>query len=510
MSSVEINPSPSLLRRSGCWVTFLAVIPLLIGGGYVAGNWFGARQLERARANLAAAGVEWDLNNIPLVRPADDDNFCATPLVRSITEGTASVPDIEAIQRVAEWHQWMTKAGARLQSARHFAPTNWIAVRDAVVAGDTNARINAEADPILALAASLERDLAPVLTELVDALPRNSSVMVPTYVEFLRRNEATDSGTPWMNDIRKLSMIFYLWGRFNLELGNVEPVLASAQVLLRLAEGAERHGSPVGGLIGLSLRSLVHQKLWVAAAHQSLPIEAWRDLAALMRRQRPLDRLPQNLQGEVVFTHRMCTLLRQDPSELNSLSSDPVWESWRLFSELLPRGWFDASEAVLLESYAVIARSIQDPSRPDRYTVTAYQYKDIRNLIFPDHRFLTYIFMNATANWVRHFASSQAISSLAEVACSLEMFWHHHQTYPETLTALVPDYLPHIPIDFDGQPVRYAPTPDNGRYRLWSVGSDGQDDGGVEKAADGGTPKTWNEPVGDWLWHYPKQPTSTP
>lgn len=513
-SVASAPPSRSLLHRPGCWVTFLTVVPLLIGGVFVAQNWSGARQLAHARSALATAGIEWDLHKIPMAAnstdPADDDNFCATPLVRAITEGTASGPDFEAMHRIAEWHQWVTKAGVRLQSARHPAPTDWTAVRDAIVAGDPKAQIDASADPVVGMTTSLERDLAPVLSELIEALPRNSSVITPTFVESQRRGVSGENHTPWMNDIRKLSMVFYHWGRFNLERGNAEPVLSSARVLLRLAEGAESHGSAVGGLIGLSLRSLVHNVIWVAATHRSLPPEAWRELATLMHDQQPLDRLPQILQGEVVFASRMIALLRQDPSELSALSSDPVWEAWHLFCEFLPRGWFDANEAAILEEYADIARAIQDPSLPNRFAVAEYSSEEIKNQVFPDHRFLGFFLIGPTANWIRQFASSHAISRLAEVACQLEIFWHQHQAYPVSLNTLVPDYLPAIPIDFDGRPIRYAAAPAPGRYRLWSVGSNGQDDGGIEVAAKAGAPNPWNEPVGDWLWQYPQQPIVKP
>ncbi|MFN0125536.1 MAG: hypothetical protein ACKV19_02490 [Verrucomicrobiales bacterium] len=512
-SAETAPPSRSLLHRPGCWITFLTVIPLLIGGAYVAHNWSGARQLARARSAIAAAGIEWDLRQIPVApKSADsagDDNFCAAPMVRSIIDGTAAGPDYEALQRVAEWHQCVTKAGVRLQSARHPAPTDWTAVRDEVVAGDPKAQIDPSADPVVALTASLERDLAPVLSELVAALPRNSSVIGPRFVESLRRGKVFDSHTPWMDDMRKLSMALYLRGRLHLERGNLEPVLSSARVLLRLADGAERHGSAVGGLIGLSLRSLVHNIIWVAATHRSLPPEAWRELATLMRDQQPLERLPQTIQGEVVFVHQALALLRDNPSELSALSSDPQWGSWQLFRTFLPRGWFDASEAIILGSYANIARAIQNPSLPNRFTVATFPSEEIKNQLLPDHRFLASILMDPPANWVRHFASSHAISQLAEVACQLEIFWHQRQAYPESLDALVPDYLPAIPIDFDGRPIRYAAAPATGRYRLWSVGSDGQDDGGVEKAAEAGAPKPWNEPIGDWLWQYPKASTPT-
>jgi hypothetical protein len=51
----------------------------------------------------------------------------------------------------------------------------------------------------------------------------------------------------------------------------------------------------------------------------------------------------------------------------------------------------------------------------------------------------------------------------------------HNDQFPPTLDALVPAYLPAVPIDrWDGKPIRYSPD----KKRLWSVGRDRDDDGG--------------------------------
>jgi hypothetical protein len=59
----------------------------------------------------------------------------------------------------------------------------------------------------------------------------------------------------------------------------------------------------------------------------------------------------------------------------------------------------------------------------------------------------------------------------------LERYRGAKGAYPDSLTALTPDYLPQVPQDpFDGQPLRYHPTKTG--YRLYSVGLILQDSGG--------------------------------
>jgi hypothetical protein len=167
-NDVAFHTHRSLLRRPGCWIGFLTIIPLLVGAAYVLTNWAGARQLNQTKAELAAAGIELDPSKIPSDRPPDESNFCATPLIKAITGGTATGPQMESIKRVAEWHSLASKAGARLQSARHPAATDWRAVRDAVAAGDPHAALDPQAPPAAALSQSLEADLGSGLCRTLE------------------------------------------------------------------------------------------------------------------------------------------------------------------------------------------------------------------------------------------------------------------------------------------------------------------------------------------------------
>lgn len=85
---------------------------------------------------------------------------------------------------------------------------------------------------------------------------------------------------------------------------------------------------------------------------------------------------------------------------------------------------------------------------------------------------------------------------MAATACALERHWKKHGAYPESLAALVPEFVPEAPRDLmDGQPLRYRRT-ETGLFQLWSVGLDGTDNGGVAKVKDAGA----DELGQDWVW----------
>jgi hypothetical protein len=75
---------------------------------------------------------------------------------------------------------------------------------------------------------------------------------------------------------------------------------------------------------------------------------------------------------------------------------------------------------------------------------------------------------------------AQADMDLARIALAIERYRLAKGELPEQLTDLVPAYLAEVPTDpFDGQPIRYRPTEPG--YVVYSVGDDGNENGGKEK-----------------------------
>jgi hypothetical protein len=82
----------------------------------------------------------------------------------------------------------------------------------------------------------------------------------------------------------------------------------------------------------------------------------------------------------------------------------------------------------------------------------------------------------------------------ALIACALERYRLAHNEYPETLDALVPQFLAQLPLDLiGGQPLHYHRT-DDGTFLLYSVGWNGTDDGGQPGKSD------QSDAEGDWVW----------
>lgn len=81
-----------------------------------------------------------------------------------------------------------------------------------------------------------------------------------------------------------------------------------------------------------------------------------------------------------------------------------------------------------------------------------------------------------------------ALWRVARTSLAVCLHAAEHGSPPASLEALVPRYLHAVPVDpWDGRPLRYAPGPP---ARVWSIGRDGQDDGGTPSPG----PETGREP----------------
>jgi hypothetical protein len=116
------------------------------------------------------------------------------------------------------------------------------------------------------------------------------------------------------------------------------------------------------------------------------------------------------------------------------------------------------------------------------------------------YRILAAMLVPAVQRAALKSAQGQVDIHLARVGCALERYYMAEGNYPETLGALEPRFLAALPPDpVNGQPLRYQRL-DGGRFVLYSLGTDLDDDGG-RFAPDRRKPDG-EEPDGDWVWRY--------
>jgi len=293
-----------------------------------------------------------------------------------------------------------------------------------------------------------------------------------------------------------------------LLLGQPEKALGELTLLndsRRILEGGPT-GKPmtlVASMINVAITSV-----YVDTLAYGLQLHAWREpqLFALQEQLKAINLLPfvaESFREEPVYSSR--TLETITPSELKKIYysgqdrrnllqklDDPTY----LLLMFAPRGWvyqnmkvsvtlgqywlagFDLTNNLILPSQAkngikAIEKAISSPSIGNQWARIA-----IPNI---SKALLT-------------TAKNQTSVYEGQIACAIERYHLVHSEYPETLDALVPQFIAVLPHDIiGGQPLHYHRT-DDGNFLLYSVGWNEMDDGGRSSA---------NREQGDWVWQYP-------
>jgi hypothetical protein len=122
---------------------------------------------------------------------------------------------------------------------------------------------------------------------------------------------------------------------------------------------------------------------------------------------------------------------------------------------------------------------------------------------------LQYLFsggLTALGRTFKKVIAVQAAKQLTLTAIALKRHQLRHGKLPETLNALAPEFLPAVPLDpVNAQPLHYRPNAD-GTFLLYSVGEDGEDNGGNPKPVNEKAKSNSWQNGRDWVWPQPASP----
>ena len=153
-----------------------------------------------------------------------------------------------------------------------------------------------------------------------------------------------------------------------------------------------------------------------------------------------------------------------------------LWSTFYFLS-----GLHSVDRICLLDRMTELVGAARLPTHRRMAAVSAWQSK-AENV--PRHRILLHVFLSAVDRScitdLNHVAQVRA----ARAGLAVERYRLAHGRYPETLDALVPEFLDAVPEDpFDGKPLRYQARA-NG-FVVYSVGHDLADNGGRERDVAG-------------------------
>lgn len=295
----------------------------------------------------------------------------------------------------------------------------------------------------------------------------------------------------------------------HLLLDEPEPALRDVTLLHDLCRMLE--AKPTGRPMTLvtAMINVAITGLYVDTLADGLRLQAWREpqLAALERQLGQVDLLP--FVAEAFRSERvaLCTLGRTPPAKISDRViafqggktnwwrrlQDPVYT----FLTYAPRGWVYQNMVV---NVGVLQPAIESID-PANHVVFPGKTRDASERIHAlgktPYTILESMFLPNFTKATQTLARNQTLADEAQTVCALERYRLAHGRYPESLEALVPQFIDKLPHDIiGGRPLHYRRT-DDGRFLLYSIGWNEKDDGGTVAPNRDGREDLEN---GDWVW----------
>ena len=263
--------------------------------------------------------------------------------------------------------------------------------------------------------------------------------------------------------LRDISTLFCLRGLDSINCGQVEQAFSDAQAILRIARSIENEPFLITQLVVLSIRPLAYQIIWEGMLQRQWSDEQLAAFQNELTQVNALSGLRLGLQGERVYNITVFEVLLSHNSAPKNISEDFA-ASFNLMIQA-PKTWVYSSLVHLntwhdewLANIDVNARRV----RLERMTIPPRKGPAWLNM----DRYLADIGTPALDKVAARSASHQTTTDQALLACALERYYLKNEAYPESLEALIPEFLNKIPHDVaSGEPIRYSLTAD-GRFTL--------------------------------------------
>jgi hypothetical protein len=488
-------------------------------------NWRGRRAWERYRRVLEAQGVPLDYKALIPKPVPDEQNFAATPAVKSWFEkhGPASVDQ--------DWDDNYSRVAARVHpplekgvpAHRQFEDlVGWEAGIAAAQAGKLTGRENF-------YSGKLDLDSrAKAAPAVLEGLKTNEALFgefrLASPRPYSRYPVNYDLENVWAIEQPHLRMVKGLCQRLGLQAcaelagGQSEKALEDVRLMLRLADSLKSDACLISYLVRLACANLATQPIWEGLAEHRWSEAQLAELEIRLQRDNFIADMRPALNVERAAGISTIELLkRKGPWYLNFIGSSdsapPPEQSmagrW-LGVVLVPRGWYSQEELNYCRGFQTELATGLDTTnnRVSPHQVKADAEALSRTMagtgvaatvigIVLHHQVMARMILPALTRVVQRAAATQTAVNQAAIACALERFRLANGQFSEKLDALAPQFISPAPNDvLTGQPYKYRRSED-GHFVLYSIGWDEKDDGGVPGK------RLFDEMKGDWVWEYP-------
>lgn len=294
---------------------------------------------------------------------------------------------------------------------------------------------------------------------------------------------------PYLSEMKREAQTFRLSGMLALDRGDVDGAIASLEDVRRTGQALARSPFLIDQLVRVSCLSMAVDDAQRLLSRSALTETQLAQLEVLLQKSQAQEGLRLALLSERAAMVSMFDLPTPPLEQVAGQASgdEPgiahAYRAGRGF--LAVTGLADRDRRLILETMEQgIALANEDSSAALEQFEDVYGKATEKARQFPQRIFSAMLLPSLQKVGTR-FAAFEARRRAALAAAAVERYRLGHQgRLPENLAALVPEFLPQVPIDpFDGQPLRYH-TLSKG-YVIYSVGRDRHDDGGKERPEKG-------------------------
>jgi hypothetical protein len=282
--------------------------------------------------------------------------------------------------------------------------------------------------------------------------------------------QGVDDQFPELSAYRELARVLVAEGKLAEEAGRMREAARSYLDCLRMGSEEPHGGAVIHGLVGIAIQTIGLRPLQGAVGRMDGPTAA-ATAREMLRLETNTPSLADTLTWEKdALTTSMTRAFFQRPKQqppavpksegASSPTPAALSNGWGL--RLLPKKWIMDNMRGYLDRLITATRRASytgftpPPLPPD-----------------PLSRILVPVYLEARSRW----AQREAYWRITLLRLAARAYQQRHGTFPPSASALVPAYLPAVPLD------PYASSPlvcrlENGQPLIYSRGPDGDDDGG--------------------------------
>jgi hypothetical protein len=299
--------------------------------------------------------------------------------------------------------------------------------------------------------------------------------------------------------------------RANLDLALGRPVEArrAVEAQLRLARVFSKKPTLLLHFVAVSGLSIARETVWRGLENGAWDDSALSAFATEFLGWNTLADFQWSMETERAWSRELDTTLLRDPQltmQVVTLGRSPSSKinEWMLWLSISRPAWHRDNQLWYERAQDELATMIDTTAGVWRPIVRQFEPEKLSEAQREVDLALAAQSMGFVHSSLQKSVWIHAQNKMAAIACALELARRAKGKYPDTLEALVPAYLPHLPIDpATGVAFRYAVQPD-GTYRLYSVGFDREDQGG--KLSEDSDRHQFDP---DWPWFSPDSKSSS-